>query len=111
MSIASRIVPIFAVTCVGIAQAAPTTYAFDTVTSLQLDRTQSSIAGIEKDTGTNITVNFVDQTNAAFQYVVNRCVPLFVTALEKPGRYFLYVTVNPTEPNVQLVNCRLEIKQ
>ena len=110
MSTASRIVPIFALACTGLAQAAPTTYAFDTVTSLQLDRTRSRILGIEKDTGLNITAEFVDQTNAAFQYVVNRCVPLFVTALEKPGRYYLFVTVDPADSYVQLVNCRLEVK-
>jgi hypothetical protein len=111
MNRASRIVPIFALACVGLAQAAPTTYAFDTVTSLQLDRTQSHIIGVEKDTGINITVNFIDQTNTTFQYVVNRCVPLFWTALEKPGRYYLYVTVDPADSYVQLVSCRLEIKQ
>jgi hypothetical protein len=41
---------------------------------------------------------------------VSRCLPLFVTAMEKPGRYLLYVTVDAAEINVQLKSCRLEIK-
>jgi hypothetical protein len=95
----------------GAAQAAPTLYAFDTVTYLKLGRNYNQITGVERGTGLPLTAPFLDSTNNTFQYVVNRCVPLFVTAFEKPGRYYLLVTVDPAESNVQLVDCALEIKQ
>jgi hypothetical protein len=91
-------------------RAAPVTYAFDTVTAVEMSGTHPSVTGLAKDTLANLTVGFVDNTNISFRYVVSRCLPLFVTAMEKPGRYLLYVTVDAAEINVQLKSCRLEIK-
>jgi hypothetical protein len=90
--------------------AAPTIYAFDSVTAVDMHGGNPGIAGLEKDTLAPLGVNFVDSTNISFRYVVNRCLPLFITALEKPGRYYLYVTIDPAEFNVQLKGCRLELK-
>jgi hypothetical protein len=92
------------------ALAAPTTYSFDTVTAVDLDHQNPKIVGIQKDSGANLTVSFVDNTNISFRYVVSRCVPVFLTAIEKPGRYYLHVTVDPADLNVQLRSCRLELK-
>ncbi len=90
--------------------AANTTYIYDTVTSVDLHSSQPRIIGIEKDTGNPLNISFVDNTNISNRFVVNRCVPVFLTAIEKPGRYYLYLTVDPAASYVQLTGCRLEIK-
>jgi hypothetical protein len=95
----------------GPAAGTPTTYAFDTVRSVQLDRNMNVVTGIERNTGVVITASFLDAVSNTYQFVVNRCVPLLMTALEKPGRYYLYVTVDPDQISLQLVGCRLEVKQ
>lgn len=85
-------------------------HSFDTVTSVTMHHNRPSVTGIEKDTGNQITVSFVDNTNVSYRYVVNRCVPVILTALEKPGRYFLYLTVDVAQSAVQLRSCRIEVK-
>ena len=76
--------------CVSLPVAAQTTtYTFGTVTAVDLDHEIPSIVGLQKDTGAPLTLAFVDRTNVSFRYVVNRCVPLFLTMMEKPGRYDL----------------------
>jgi hypothetical protein len=88
-----------------------TTYSFDTVKALNLGKFSSSVTGIQKDTGADLTVTFSDYNAAlAMQFPVNRCVPIFLTAIEKPGRYFLYVTVDPSDLHAQLISCQLELK-
>jgi hypothetical protein len=95
---------------VGPVLAAPTEYAFDTVTAVKLHASSGSVTGVLLNASTSTTVNFVDNTNVSYRYVVNRCVPVFLTALEKPGRYVLRVTVDTAVPNVQLISCQLELK-
>jgi hypothetical protein len=95
---------------VGTAVAAPTEYAFDTVTAINLDANNPSVTGVLLNSSSSTTVSFIDQTNISYRYVVNRCVPLFLTAMEKPGKYVLRVTVDPAVSNVQLVGCKLEMK-
>ncbi len=90
--------------------AANTTYVYDTVTSIDLHSSQPRIIGLEKDTGNPLDISFVDNTNINYRFVVNRCVPVFLTAIEKPGRYYLYLTVDPAASSVQLTGCRLEVK-
>jgi hypothetical protein len=92
------------------AQAASTTYIFDTVTAIDMDSSRPSISGVLVNTSNVVTVDFLDNTNGSYRFVVGRCVPLFITAIEKPGRYLLRVTVDPSQPNIQLISCRLEIK-
>jgi hypothetical protein len=93
-----------------IANAAPTQYSFDTVTAINLDASVPSISGVLVNSTGVVTVSFVDNTNVGFRYVVNRCVPMFLTAMEKPGRYVLRITVDPAVSNVQLIGCRLDLK-
>jgi hypothetical protein len=69
--------------------AVPVQYSFDTVTAVR---------------------GFIDNTNVSYRYVVNRCVPLFLLAMEKPGRYRLKITVDADHQNVQLKTCRLELR-
>lgn len=90
--------------------AANTTYSFDTITAIKLHDSNPSITGIEKDTGNPITVSFKDSTNISFRYIVNRCVPVFLTVMEKPGRYFLHLTVDPSDSNTGLTSCKIELK-
>ena len=90
--------------------AADTTYIFDTVTSVDLHRSLPRIIGIEKDTGNPLNISFADSVSISFRYAVNRCVPVFLTAIEKPGRYYLYLTIDPAKFAFQLTGCRLELK-
>ena len=68
------------------------------------------VAVILRNATTPRTVTFVDQTNGEYRYVVSRCVPLLLTMLEKPGRYYLNLTVDPAAANVGLVSCGLELR-
>ena len=90
--------------------AADTDYSFDTVTEVNLHSSNPSITGIEKDTGNLITVSFSDNANVSFRYIVNRCVPVFLTAMEKPGKYFLHLTVDPADSSTGLTSCRIALK-
>jgi hypothetical protein len=92
------------------AKAAATTYAFDTVTAVELGTTNHKIVGIEKGTGVMLTAAWIDQVSESYSFAVSRCVPLVLTALEKPGRYYLYVTIDPADINIQIRSCRLELK-
>ena len=74
-------------------------------------RRRPRVTGRAKDTLADLSVAFVDMTNISYRYVVNRCLPLIITAMEKPGRYYLYLTVDSAESNVQLKSCKLELKQ
>src|SRR5262245_3711549 len=97
------------------AAAQTTTYTFGTVTAVYLDERNPSIVGLEKDTGMPLTVTFDDGMDLVNRYVVNRCVPLFLTMMEKPGRYDLQLRANLTEVppltgKSQLKSCRLQLK-
>jgi hypothetical protein len=94
----------------GAAFAAPVEYAFDTVTAIDLDAVSPSVSGVLLNSSSTAIVHFLDNTNVSYRYIVNRCVPVFITAMEKPGKYVLRITVDPAQSNVQLVGCRLELK-
>lgn len=94
----------------GNALAAPTTYQFETLTEIKLDRSNPSLTGVLRNTASPITVQFLDQTNSSYRYIVNRCVPLFVTMMEKPGKYWLNLVVDPAEPNINLMSCSLQVR-
>ena len=43
--------------------------------------------------------------------MVNRCTPVLLTMIEKPGRYYLHVTVDDDALlPIQMVECRLTLK-
>jgi len=102
----------FSVLCMAALLASPAAnsatdiYIFDTVTALELSKTKHQLSGIEKDTGSPLNVRI--ETNTA-DYLISRCVPIFLTALEKPGRYYLYLRIDPNT-TAQLKGCRLELK-
>jgi hypothetical protein len=101
--------------CVSLPTAAQTTtYTFGTVTAVDLDEKIPRIVGLEKDTGAPLTVAFVDFGDLSYRYAVNRCVPLFLTMMEKPGRYDLQLRLDQTGPGppfqTQFKGCRLLLK-
>jgi hypothetical protein len=92
------------------ATAAPTDYAFDSVSRFELKKTEISITGILRNTTTSTTVTWLDNGNTDFSYLVSRCVPVFLTMLEKSGRYYLNLTVDPAMANFQIISCGLELR-
>ena len=84
------------------ANAIETVYAFDTVTTIDLSygaasnttHDQSIILGIEKDTGEVLNASFYPRQNISAQYEFNRCIPIILTAMEKPGKYNFYITLD-----------------
>jgi hypothetical protein len=104
------IIPVLLGSYAPLVTAAPTTYSFDTLTKVSLHASAPSLTGVLRNETSPMTVSFVDNTNISFRYIVNRCVPVFLTMIEKPGRYFLNVTVDPAVPNVELISCELELR-
>ena len=92
------------------AWAAPVEYVFDTVTSIGMGRTDNQVVGIERNTGNSLAVSYIDSTNGEHRYAVSRCVPLLLTMIEKPGRYYLHLTIDSAIATVQIVECRLTLK-
>lgn len=80
------------------------------ISRIDVHAAHPSVTGILRNTTTPVTVTFVDQTNGEYRYVVSRCVPVLLTMLEKPGRYYLNLTVDPAAANVGLVSCGLELR-
>jgi hypothetical protein len=104
------VIPLLLGSYVSLATAAPTTYSFDTLTRISLHANAPSLTGVLRNETNPTTVSFVDDTNISFRYIVNRCVPVFLTMMEKPGRYFLQLTVDLAAQNVQLISCELELR-
>lgn len=95
--------------------AAPATYIFDSVSRFDIGHGQFvsvsrvSLTGILQNTATPTTVTIDDMLNSDLTYVINRCVPVFLTMMDKPGRYRLSVTTDP-DINGTFVSCGLEVK-
>lgn len=102
------------------ATAAPTTYKFDSVSRLDAGRTAAvaiystggtmSITGVLENTTTPSTLTFTDSTSPDSATTGSRCIPYFLTMMEKPGRYVLYVTIDPADTYRQFISCGLELK-
>jgi hypothetical protein len=90
--------------------AAPTPYEFETVTAVTMHSQDPSITGVLRNASTPTTITFVERTNISFQFTINRCVPLFLTMMEKPGKYYLTIVVDPAASNVQLSSCSLQVR-
>lgn len=93
-----------------LAVAAPVTATFDTLSGISMHSSAPSLTGVLVNTTTPVTISWADNTNVSYRYVVGRCVPIFLTMLEKPGRYFLTVTYDPAQPNVGLISCDLNLR-
>ncbi|GFE81537.1 hypothetical protein GCM10011487_35370 [Steroidobacter agaridevorans] len=92
------------------AVAAPTSYVFDSVSKFDLGARLITLTGILQGESTPTTLTWVDNTNGDNRYPVNRCVPVLLTMIEKPGRYLLNLSIDPAELNVGTISCGLELK-
>lgn len=92
------------------ATAAPTSYVFDSVSKFDLHVSQPSITGILQGTASPVTVTWMDDSSGDYRYAVSRCIPVFLTMMEKPGRYLLNLTVDPAQSHVGMVSCGLELR-
>lgn len=90
------------------ANAAPTSYTFDSISAFDLGAFQVSITGILKNTSTPTTITWVDNTTST--QTVSRCVPVFLNMMDKAGRYYLNLTVDPAQQSLQTVSCGLQLK-
>ena len=89
------------------ATAAPVTYTFDVVSKIYLHESESSITGILVNTTDPVTIKFPGRANPD---TVDRCVPMFLTAIEKPGRYYLSIRTS-VDPGVErMLACGLELR-
>lgn len=94
---------------------ANTTLIFDTITAYKSSpaRTISGLSGIQKDTGAHVTAYFGStaySSNSSAVSVASVCTPLILTAMEKPGRYYLHVSWDESNPYKQVAYCMLELK-
>jgi hypothetical protein len=91
------------------AMAAPTSYVFDSVSRIDLNRDRPTVTGVLQGATTPTTVEIRDDVSGDFRAPMSRCVPLLLTMMEKPGRYLLHLTVDPAT-NLGMVSCGLEIR-
>lgn len=90
---------------------ADTTMVFDTITlyKVGIADDRSTISGIEKDSGNNITAHFRGARDTGSS-VSSICTPQVLTAMEKSGRYFLHVSWDESTYINRLAFCMLELK-
>jgi hypothetical protein len=93
-----------------VATAAPQDFVFDTLIRFDLKTAALSLTGVLSNDSTPTTLTFADNGNADFRFIGNRCVPVFLTMIEKPGRYRLNVTIDSADPNFALLSCGLELR-
>jgi hypothetical protein len=77
--------------------AADVRYEFDTITGFELlpyvsPTDQTYITGIPRNSTTPITVH-LNVNLSTESPAISRCLPLLLTMMEKPGRYYLSVTI------------------
>jgi hypothetical protein len=97
---------VVAATLLGLSfQASAEIYEFDTLTEFQ-SGFPNSITGILRNTTTPFTTSF--SINTDFAQV--GCIPVFLTMLEKPGRYFLTVDIANPGPQGGLIACKLTLR-
>lgn len=86
------------------------TYEFDTLTEQKMGRSQVSLTGVLRNTSTPTTLNIVDNSSADFRFAMSRCVPLLLTMMEKPGKYYLVIEINPADTSLQINACALKLR-
>lgn len=94
--------------------AATVTRSFDSVSSVNILNNPVGmviITGIEKDTGNPLIVEIHGKLSglATFRPEVQRCIPPFLMAMDKPGRYFLHITIDDAAASL-FYGCNLEVK-
>jgi hypothetical protein len=86
------------------------TYVFDSLSRVDLHRTGATITGIRQNMTTPFTVEVRDEA-PALPHFLSRCIPMLMTMLEKPGRYYLHLIVTPEDTNrIAMTRCGLELR-
>jgi hypothetical protein len=85
-------------------QASAATYEFDTVTAYQGGYV-GAITGLPRNSTTPITVDFTFTSDNSMG-----CVPVFLTMLEKPGRYYLTIVRGDVGTAPPLQGCTLTLR-
>ncbi len=91
-----------------VSMAVPVTYSFDTLTAIRMHGNSPLLSGVLRNTTSPVTISFVDVNSSP--HIVSRCVPLFLTMIERPGKYYLSVIIDNAQFNIQLVSCDLELR-
>lgn len=92
-----------------------TSMIFETVTSSVSGKSSDQtyaynrVSGIEKDTGNTITATF-GHGSGSYNTSQQICGPLVLTAMEKPGRYYLIVFWDENNLYQQIIQCELRLK-
>jgi hypothetical protein len=103
------------------ASAAPVDYRFDSVSAFNAGRDAGpgslspargllSVTGVLQNSTTPTTVSFLDSAYTDGSFLNNRCVPILLTMMEKPGRYVLKLSVDASDTAAPLISCGLELK-
>lgn len=90
--------------------AAPTSYVFDSVSKFDFGVSQISVTGILQGDTAPTTLTWADSTTADFRHAGNRCVPVLLTMIEKPGRYLFNLRIDPAVTSVATLGCGLELR-
>jgi hypothetical protein len=91
------------------AQAEEITYQFDSVSAFDLQRRNVIVKGILRNASTVTTLSWLEN-NPNLSFKIDRCTPLFLTMVEKPGRYYLNLIIDTNETSSQTASCGLELK-
>ncbi|MGC3981840.1 MAG: hypothetical protein QM808_11305 [Steroidobacteraceae bacterium] len=94
------------------AHSAPVSYSFDSISSFDfLSSADTTITGILKNGTAPVIAAFHHYSNGDTQAYTSRCLPIMLTAMEKPGKYYFNITIDYSQVNTQLVSCGLERRQ
>ena len=80
------------------------TYEFDTLTAFTWGAAVGEMTGLPRNSSTLITLSLA--TNADD----NHCIPMLLTMMEKPGRYYLTLTTSSSAPPQLLQRCALALR-
>ena len=94
----------------GQANAAVTDYAFDSISKVDFRSDGITITGVLRNTATPFTLALADVVAGDFRYNVSRCVPVVLTMLDKPGKYYLNITGDTDATGIGLKKCGLETR-
>jgi hypothetical protein len=91
------------------AQAEELTYQFDSVSAFDLQRRNVIVTGVLRNTSTVTKLSWIER-DASQAQKIDRCTPLFLTMVEKPGRYYLNLVIDTSELHSQTASCGLELR-
>ncbi len=94
---------------VGVAQAAPVNYVFDTITYITsgYNARLAGITGVLRNDTAPTSLQIYTPDSARY----NSCLPLLLTMMEKPGRYYLIAVVDTSEGYTHgLQSCGLQLR-